>query len=193
LFRLLNGRWHNSLFDAVLPVVRNSVTWMPLYLFLLVFILANFRRAGWILLYTACTAALTDTLSSTIIKNLVFRQRPCSDPAMAGHVRFIVNYCPISSSFTSSHAANHFGIATFLYFLLRPIIGRWAAAGFVWAGIIAYAQIYVGVHFPIDVCSGALVGIGAGWAMYRLFVRHTGPAGRSDLLRHPAPASQSSR
>ncbi|TCZ72198.1 phosphatase PAP2 family protein [Flaviaesturariibacter aridisoli] len=192
LFRLLNGRWHNSLFDAVLPFVRNSVTWLPLYVFLLLFIMANFRRSGWIVLYTACTAALTDTFSSTIIKNLVYRQRPCSAPDMIGQVRFIVNYCPISSSFTSSHAANHFGIATFLYFILRPVIGRWAAAGFVWAGVIAYAQIYVGVHYPIDVSAGALLGIGTGWGLYRLFVRHTGPADRESLLRVPSGA-QSSR
>ena len=192
LFRLLNGRWHNPLFDAVLPVARTSITWLPLYLFLLLFILYNFRRRGWIVLYSVCTAALTDTFSSTIIKNLVYRQRPCSDPDLAGQVRFIVNYCPISSSFTSSHAANHFGLATFLYFVLRPVIGGWAAAGFVWAGLIAYAQIYVGVHYPLDVSGGALVGIATGWGMYRLFVRHTGPADREGLLR-TATAAQSSR
>ncbi|RYY41423.1 MAG: phosphatase PAP2 family protein [Chitinophagaceae bacterium] len=184
LFRLLNGRWHNALFDAVLPFVRNSVTWLPLYVFLLLFILGNFRRRAWIILYSACTAALTDTFSSTIIKNLVFRQRPCSDPDLAGQVRFIVSYCPISSSFTSSHAANHFGIATFLYFVLRPVVGKWAAAGFVWAGLIAYAQIYVGVHYPIDVSAGALVGILTGWGMFRLFVKHTGAVNREELLRH---------
>lgn len=183
LFRLLNGRWHNALFDAVLPYMRTPVTWVPLYLFLLVFLLLNFRRGGWIVLYTACTAALTDTLSSTLIKHLVTRQRPCSAPDMVGQVRFIVNYCPVSSSFTSSHAANHFGIATFLYFVLRPVLGRWAAAGFVWAGLIAYAQVYVGVHYPIDVTAGALVGIATGWGLFRLFVLHTGPVDRAGLMR----------
>ncbi|GAB4093748.1 phosphatase PAP2 family protein [Flaviaesturariibacter terrae] len=193
LFRLLNGRWHNSFLDAVLPFVRNSLTWLPLYIFLFLFVVINLRRRGWIILYAACTAALTDTFSSTIIKNLVFRTRPCSDPEMASQLHFIVNYCPISSSFTSSHAANHFGIATFLYFLLRPIVGRWAAAGFAWAGIIGYAQIYVGVHFPFDVCAGALVGIATGWGMYRLFARHTGPVDRESLLRGDALTPQSSR
>jgi membrane-associated phospholipid phosphatase len=183
LFRLLNGRWHNSLFDAVLPFLRNSLLWLPLYLFLLVFVLVNFSKRWWIAGYAIATAMLTDTISSTIIKNLIYRQRPCSDPAMAGQVRFIVPYCPMSSSFTSSHAANHFGIAVLLFLLLRPFIGHWAWAFIAWAAIIGYAQIYVGVHYPTDILGGSLVGILTGWGMYRLFCYHPGLLTQDDLLQ----------
>ncbi|WP_165871476.1 phosphatase PAP2 family protein [Flaviaesturariibacter flavus] len=181
LFRLLNGRWHNALFDAVLPFLRNSLTWLPLYLFLFVFVLVNFRKRWWIIGYAISTATLTDTISSTIIKNLVFRQRPCSDPSL-GSVRFIVSYCPMSSSFTSSHAANHFGIAMLLFLLLRPFIGRWAWAFIFWAASIGYAQIYVGVHYPGDILGGTAVGLLTGWLMYRLFCYHPGPLTHDDLF-----------
>jgi membrane-associated phospholipid phosphatase len=193
LFRLLNGRWHNPLFDAVLPFLRNSLTWLPLYLFLLVFLLVNFRKRWWMIGYAISTATLTDTVSSTIIKNLIYRQRPCSDPDLAGQVRFIVSYCPMSSSFTSSHAANHFGIAVLLFLLLRPFIGRWAWAFIIWATSIGYAQIYVGVHYPIDILGGSLVGILCGWMMYRLFCYHPGPLSTEDLLARPLSARKVSQ
>ncbi|RYZ21335.1 MAG: phosphatase PAP2 family protein [Chitinophagaceae bacterium] len=182
LFRLLNGRLHNSLFDAVLPFLRNSLTWLPLYLFLFVFVLVNFRKRWWIVGYAISTATLTDTLSSTIIKNLIYRQRPCSDPDLEGQVRFIVSYCPMSSSFTSSHAANHFGIATFLFLLLRPFIGRWAWGFIIWAAAIGYAQIYVGVHYPGDILGGIAVGVLTGWMLYRLFCYHPGALTHDDLF-----------
>jgi membrane-associated phospholipid phosphatase len=187
-FRLLNGKWHNALFDTVLPFVRNAGFWLPLYLFILIFLLANFRRCAWLILYTACVPALSDTFSSSMIKKLIFRPRPCGDPEMIGQVRFIVNYCPISSSFTSSHAANHFALATFLYFLLEPVVGRWAYIGFFWAALIAYAQIYVGVHYPFDVLGGAVVGMVTGWGVFRVLRLHLGPVDASTLLRNHASA-----
>lgn len=174
LFRLLNGKWHNGVFDAVMPFVRDRFTWIPLYLFLFVFILANFRQRWWLVLYAGLTPVVTDLLSSRIIKETVYRIRPCSEPELIGQVRQLALYCPMSSSFTSSHAANHFGLATFLAVALYPVLGRWVYAGVLWAVLIAYAQIYVGVHYPADVIGGAAVGAVAGWAMAALFKRHLG-------------------
>jgi len=162
VFNLINNKWNNSFFDVLMPFLRNSNLWLPLYLFLLVFALLNIRKSWWFVLLILSTAALTDILSSHIIKNHIFRLRPCRDPDLMGTVRVLVHYCPQSSSFTSSHAANHFGLATFASITLYPYAGKWIYLTYVWAFLIIYAQLYVGVHYPIDVLGGALVGVMAG-------------------------------
>lgn len=159
LFMKINHDWINGLFDSVLPFTRDSSFWAPLYLFLLLFITINFKGKGWwwSLLFI-CTVSATDMISSRVFKNGFERLRPCSDPEFFMHVRLLVNHCSGGYSFTSSHAANHFGIATFFYFTMRHVIGKWSLLGFPWAIMVCYAQIYVGVHYPLDVLGGALIG-----------------------------------
>ena len=92
IFNLINNKWNNSFFDAVMPLLRNSNFWLPLYLFLLVFALVNIKKSGWFILLTICTAALTDIVSSHIIKNQIFRLRPCQDANLVGTIRVLVSY-----------------------------------------------------------------------------------------------------
>jgi undecaprenyl-diphosphatase len=174
IFGLINNKWNNSFFDSLMPLLRNSNFWLPLYLFLLIFALMNIRKSGWFILLTICTAALTDVLSSHIIKNHIFRLRPCHDTHLMGTIRVLVSYCPQSSSFTSSHAANHFGLATFASITLYPYAGKWIFLTFMWAFLIIYAQVYVGVHYPIDVLGGALVGVMAGLLTSTIYQRKWG-------------------
>ena len=173
LFFKINRTWTGNLPDVILPLMRESVVWIPLYLFLLLFIWINFGVKG---LYWAvaliCTASLCDIVSSHVIKESISRLRPCRTPEIADRVRFLVKYCPMSSSFISSHATNHFGIAVFIYKTLRSNTSGWITLFFVWAAIISYAQVYVGVHFPLDVFCGALVGCLLGYGMSKLFNRY---------------------
>jgi membrane-associated phospholipid phosphatase len=176
-FHLINAKWHNSFFDLVMPFLRHANFWLPLYLFLFVFALLNFKRnTWWWIVFAACTAILTNFISSDIIKENFYRPRPCGDPDLQGKMRFLVSYCPISSSFTSSHATNHFGLAAFFYFTLRNYIGKWAGLFFVWSILIIYAQVYVGVHYPLDVISGGLIGFVLGYLSARSFNKHYGLA-----------------
>lgn len=175
LFFIINDRWSNSFFDLVLPYTRNSLTWVPLYLFLILFISVTYKKKGffWILLAIA-TAASTDLVSSRLIKETIFRLRPCADVSLAGHMHFLLQYCPQSSSFTSSHAANHFGFAVFLYCTLRKYYSKWIMLIFVWAFIICYAQVYVGVHYPLDILGGAVAGSIIGYIFARIFNQYIG-------------------
>jgi membrane-associated phospholipid phosphatase len=161
LFIEINNHQSNSFFDAVMPLLRNSFTWAPLYIFLLFFITLNFKKQGhgwwWVLIFL-CTVSLTDMLSSKLIKESFERLRPCADPDFFVNVRLLVNRCSGGYSFTSSHAANHFGMAAFMFFTLQSVIKRWAWLAFLWAAIICYAQVYVGVHYPFDVLCGSIVG-----------------------------------
>jgi undecaprenyl-diphosphatase len=177
LFIQVNNHQSNSFSDSIMPYLRNAFYWAPLYLFLLVFATLNFKGRGWwwVLLFL-CTVSLTDMTSSKLIKEVFERLRPCQDPDFFEHVRLLVNRCSGGYSFTSSHAANHFGMATFFFITSRPLIKNWALLSFFWAAIVGYAQVYVGVHYPFDILGGAIVGVLFGLLMGVFFNKRFGIA-----------------
>jgi len=176
LLRCINARWQNPFFDWLMPWLRNAPMWVPFYLFLVLLVLFNFKKTGWWwLLAAACTPTLTDFVSSQLVKENIIRLRPCNDPALAGWLRIFPGiYLPQSSSFTSSHAANHFGMAMFLHLTLKNKIGRHTWLFFMWAVPICYAQMYVGVHYPVDIICGALIGCLIGYATATIFNKSKG-------------------
>lgn len=170
LFKLLNNEWHHPFLDAVMPLIRNQHLWTPLYLFMCLFAVINYKKAGaWWVLFFIALVTLTNFISSDLIKENIHRLRPCNDPLMADGLRFLVAYRPQSSSFTSSHAANHFGLATFMFYTLHQYFPKVSWLFFAWAFIIIYAQIYVGVHYPLDVIFGGLVGFLFGYLSAKSF------------------------
>lgn len=165
----INVRWHTPALDTIMVFARNQWTWSPLYLFLLIFMPRRFGRNGW--LWCAAfliTFSLSDQLSASVIKPLVGRLRPCNDPYFQGIVHIIVP-CGGGKSFPSSHAANHFSLALFSSISLGRF-SRWVwIAAIAWAFLVAYAQVYVGVHYPLDVLCGGLLGASIGWLTGKLF------------------------
>lgn len=174
LFYYINNRWSNNVFDGIMPFIRNQYFWVPLYLFLLVFVFTNFRtKAWWWLLFFLATFALTDLISTQVIKVLVERPRPCVDPVASETVRMLIP-CSYGYSFVSSHATNHFGIAMFMFMSMKQFSNRWIWLLFVWALLISFAQIYVGAHFPIDVFGGTLLGLFIGHRTAIIFNKQFG-------------------
>ncbi|MFI5253029.1 MAG: phosphatase PAP2 family protein [Bacteroidota bacterium] len=100
---------------------------------------------------------LSDQVSSSIIKNLIQRSRPCWDengiPIVPG-LRLLVD-CGGGYSFPSSHAVNNFGVATFLSYYYRKSLFAFISI----AGLIAFTRLYVGVHYPSDAIGGAGIGV----------------------------------
>lgn len=175
LFKSINYDWSNSFFDWLMPWLRNSNVWAPLYLFMIVLVVVNYKKtAWWWVLLAIATVSITDLVSSRIIKENIIRLRPCNDPAIADWVRVLVGYRPQSSSFVSNHASNHFALAMFLYLTLKPHWGKWPLLFFVWAFSICFAQVYVGVHYPLDVTCGALFGILIGYLSGKSFNKYYG-------------------
>lgn len=175
LFSKINGSWHNSFFDTFFLLIREAALWIPFYIFLLLFITINFKRKGW---WWAASLGLTviisNYISSNLIKDHVLRLRPCHDPALFNKMRVLANYCPSSSSFTSSHATNHFAISIFIFLTFKNISGKWTVLIFLWAALISYAQVYVGVHFPTDVIAGAIAGTIIGYIAAKTFNKKVG-------------------
>jgi membrane-associated phospholipid phosphatase len=174
LFHEINQVWINPFFDLVLPFMRQQEFWYFFYLFLLVFALLNFGIRGCLWSVSLImTVIISDLLSSSLIKTLIFRYRPCSDPELADNIRVLVNYCPHNSSFTSSHACNHFAAAWFIFITLNQT-GSWRWILFIWASVICYAQVYVGVHFPLDIAGGVILGTIVGRVMSLFYKKQFG-------------------
>jgi membrane-associated phospholipid phosphatase len=174
LFILINSKWANPLFDVIMPFLRTPTYWVPLYLFIIVFVLLNYRLKGlWWIVFFLATVALTDMVGTNVFKYNFLRTRPCNNPDLFEQLRLLVR-CPSGYGFTSNHAANHFGMATFIFFTFRHQFKKWTLLVFLWAGSICYAQIYVGVHYPADVVGGTLLGVVFGTITAYQFNRYFG-------------------
>jgi membrane-associated phospholipid phosphatase len=178
LFIYINNVWTNSVFDSIVPIWRESITWYPLYIFLLFLVVINFgwKSVSWILFFVF-TVIICDQISSGIIKDWIGRSRPCGDPEFSQYVRLLLNRCPGSGSFTSSHATNHFGMAAFSMLTLSGVIGKWKYLFLAWAVTISYGQVYVGVHYPLDVIGGGVLGAIIAWAMSFFYKKNFGEIG----------------
>lgn len=171
LFHLINQEWVHPYLDVFLSFMRNSYVWFPLYVFLISFLLFNFGRQGlYYLLFAIGMVVLSNLLSSELIKKSVKRTRPCNEIALEGNRRIIV-HCGSGYSFTSSHATNHFCVSSFIFLTGMHFFGRWRYLFLIWAAVISYAQVYVGVHYPIDVICGSLLGIFSGYMGSFIFKR----------------------
>jgi undecaprenyl-diphosphatase len=164
-----HGGAHETL-DMLMMVMRNALTWAPLYLFVLVYVL--WYRKNKALPFIVCTLiafALADYGSASILKPLFQRLRPCFNADLQQHLRHLID-CGGRYGFPSSHASNHFALATCWFLSLRSIgIRRWWWV-WIWALLIGYAQVYVGKHYPLDILGGAIYGCLVGWLAARLFI-----------------------
>jgi undecaprenyl-diphosphatase len=175
LFSNINGKWTNPFFDSLMPWVRHSNNWIPLYVVLLSFLIYKWGKNSWKwLVLVGVNVTLTDQISSHLFKPYFHRLRPCADPELMQQARLLLDHCSGGFSFTSSHAANHFGIAVFLVVTLQPLLKNYRYLFLIWAAIIAYAQVYVGVHFPLDIFVGAIIGIIVGYFNGKLFHKWQG-------------------
>lgn len=157
-FAIINQGLSNPFFDWLLPILRNMFTWAPLYLFIIIFSIKTYKKEGVIMILAVLiNFGISDSVSSSLIKKSVERIRPCNDIELREDIIVRVR-CGSGYSFTSSHATNHFAMAVMLSFLFYR---RWKHVvwlSLVWAAAISFSQIYVGVHYPLDVLAGALLG-----------------------------------
>ncbi len=163
-FLWLNS-FHTPTLDVIMFWVTYRFTWIPLYLFLIYYLFIKFRASFWQnLLLIVLSVGLSDKFTSGFMKPYFHRFRPCHDPFIQNIVH-VVGDCGGEFGFASSHAANCFALAT-AFFLINDnrILNFFLLF---WAIIVSYSRIYVGVHFPTDLLTGASVGV---FISYFLFI-----------------------
>ena len=157
IFNFINHTISNSFLDVVLPFLREAHNWIPLYIFLGIYLIYKYKlEAIKYALYIVIAFALSDFISAGIIKPYIARLRPCHSLTL--HARLVLGHCGGKWSFPSTHATNHMSIALSIVFA-NIFTKKWINYIWIfWALSIGFAQIYVGVHYPSDVVAGFVLG-----------------------------------
>ncbi len=177
LFLAINGL-HSPFFDQVMWQISEPLTWIPVYLFLLFLLKQRFgwKYLAWSVPVIALMVICSDSGSVVLFKNTVQRLRPSHVESLNGSIHLLTDdkgefLRGGSFGFVSSHASNHFAIAVFMIGVLHASVRGLAPVLIVWAVLIGYSRIYLGMHYPGDVLVGALYGAVIGWVFALL---HTG-------------------
>lgn len=168
-FFALNGS-DSAFLDRFMWLYTGKAVWLPLIvLFLLVLTYKkNWRESMLVLLAIALTIVLCDQFASGICKPLFTRFRPTHHPDFMDQVKTVFGYRGGLYGFISSHAANAFGFATLMAWIMRDKLFGWTL--FLWAALTAYSRVYLGVHFISDIVPGAISGVFFGYLVYKLYV-----------------------
>lgn len=163
---------HSDTGNAILPYFRKAKFWIPLYAVLLAFFIKWWKWKAWIpTLFLAASIGLSDLISVHLFKNNILRLRPChtyeSDPRLD-----LLIPCGGQYGFVSSHASNHMAMAVFLMCLFAGTSPKLRWIWFFWAFMIGFSQVYVGVHYPLDVFCGFILGGVIGFIMSRINSRY---------------------
>ncbi len=172
LFVWLNGLGVEG-YDSFWLFITHIENWIPLYiLFFIFFLLALSRKQTLITTLFAGLTILSALGITTFVKNTVSRLRPNNTPELIDTIRILQN--PIDYSFWSGHAAVSFATSIFVIWVLRSR-SKWAYLIFIWPLLFTLSRVYVGVHYPIDLFVGAIVGWGIGYFYYSVWKKIINP------------------
>jgi len=169
LFLFLNGL-NTPFWDVVMYQVSEKEFWYPFYGILIVVMVWRYKwNAIATLLFIALLITLSDQLSVKAFKEVFERYRPTHNPEIKDIVHTVRGYRGGDFGFVSSHAANTFAMAYFTSRLFTNRYYTWCI--FIWAALVSYSRIYLGVHYPLDILGGALLGIALGYLVFLLYYR----------------------
>lgn len=173
LFLFLNGI-HSPVMDEVMYWVSDKYFWFPFYAILIGLIIYKKRyNAIPVLIAIGILIALADQLSVHLFKEVFERYRPCR-PESPIHemVHIVKDHCGGKYGFISSHATNAFAVAVFLSKVLGRYYRYFTPLIFIWAALVSYSRVYLGVHYTGDIIGGALFGAMLGYVIFKLLLRY---------------------
>jgi len=164
---LFLNRLHTPLLDTLMYAMTYFLFWLPLLAFILWLMWRHYRKKlVLILAFFALSVVISDQVS-VFIKNRVQRPRPAHNTEINSqlHLHQYQNgevYRGGKYGFVSSHAANSFGLMVLFLYFFKPVRKRLLWIFPTWAVLFCYTRIYLGVHYPLDIFCGGLVGVLSG-------------------------------
>ena len=169
VFLLLNGL-HNPFFDFVMYWLSDKFIWIPFYAFIIYILFREYKkRAGYILIAITILITICDQIASGFLKPFFKRLRPSHEESLKAVIHLSEAGPGGKYGFVSSHAANVFGLAVFLMLLLPSKYNALKIVLLFWAILVSYSRIYNGVHYPLDIIGGIIVGTLSGFLVNYLY------------------------
>lgn len=166
VFLYLNSL-HNDFWDTIMLMVTRKETWIPFYAVIIYYFIKNYRiKALPIMLFLALSILLSDQIS-VFLKESIQRFRPVHDPVIGPLVHNVLRKGSYYG-FVSSHAANGFAIFIFTSRILKN--RGFSYLMLFWTILFAYSRIYSGVHYPLDILGGAVLGWAIGEMCFKLLM-----------------------
>ncbi len=142
------------------------------YLLLLIFYLSinssKLSEIFYLLVFIAIMITIADQ-TANLFKDTFQRLRPCYDEVLKDSIRLVKNSCGGKYGFFSAHASNSFSLAIFFGLLYKNKFRYVIYISLVYASLISYSRIYLGVHFPLDIFFGSIFGITVGFLIFRIY------------------------
>lgn len=161
--------WGNDGVDLFFNIITHKLYAIPFYLVLLYFF---GRKLGWKNTLISLVAIAILIVASDQIANLfkdgVERLRPFREPALEGVISK-VGRSGGTFGFYSAHASSAIGLATFVCLLFWKSNRILCFITIMWAILVAYSRVYLGLHYLGDILMGAIMGILLGVICFRLF------------------------
>lgn len=166
LFLFLNAQ-HNSFLDSLMWLFSEKFFWAPLYVWFLWLLYRKYPKHFWTVLITIALLIITTDQLCNLSKESVMRLRPTHEPHVQTLVHTVNGYTGGMYGFYSGHAANAFGLALFMIVIFGKTKKYIIPVAIVYSILTAYSRIYLGVHYPLDILTGAFVGaiLGTGFAV----------------------------
>lgn len=163
---------NNVILDQLALVLTSGVTWIPLYVVLFIVVMRNnetMMQIGLVVGSAFLCILFADGFADGIIKPLAERWRPSNDPLVKYSVQVVDNLRMKDYSFCSAHAANTMSLAVFFSLLIRSRMVTVTLV--VWSLVNCWTRLYLGVHYPLDVLTGIVLGGVVGFLVYLFYHR----------------------
>jgi undecaprenyl-diphosphatase len=157
IFIFLNGQ-HCNLLDTIMWLASSKFFWIPLYIWFLWLLFTENKKRFWMVLIAIILMIVISDQTCNYFKNSVMRLRPSNDPAIKHLVHIVKGYTGGDFGFYSAHASNSFAVAIFMMSLVRSRRKLLTSICLPFAILVSYSRIYLGVHYPGDVLTGAIAG-----------------------------------
>lgn len=155
--------------DGFWLFMTNKFSAIPLYVLLLYFTYKYYGLKQTIIVLVCIALLITASdQTSNLFKNGFKRLRPCHDESISHLVRLVKASCGGLYSYFSAHAANSMAVAVFFGLLLKKELKFIFPILVLWAVVVSYSRVYIGVHFPLDILTGMLFGALYGVIFYYL-------------------------